>query len=234
MDPTTWIKDDGLEEWKRVYTMKLNADLKFQTGVYPYSVMTSVFSPVDRYRDERFQPVKVVLTSQEWCGQVFHGLWPAPGEALENRISYFAEEGHSRRVVDVPEGALYEDALLIQLREIDGPFHGGKDWRGPLVPSLWRLRKTHEDLAAVDATITREQAERDGAPVNRFTVKAGDFTWTIDVEREGARRILGWTTSDGDVVELLETARMPYWRLNGPGDEEERKRIGMPVEMWPE
>ncbi|MDP7631996.1 MAG: hypothetical protein QF402_03495, partial [Candidatus Latescibacteria bacterium] len=32
---------------ERVYTLKLNKTLKFLTGIYPYSVMTSVFSAVE-------------------------------------------------------------------------------------------------------------------------------------------------------------------------------------------
>ena len=41
----------------------------YRTGIYPYSLMTSVFSPVDT---EGVQfPEKITMSTQEWCGHVF-------------------------------------------------------------------------------------------------------------------------------------------------------------------
>ena len=227
MDRRTWVKDDAVDAQHRVGVLKLNASLRFQTGVYPYSVLTSVFAPVDRYRDETFAPVKITLSVQEWCGHVFHGVWPGDGRAAEQVMSYFAQEGERRRDVATPAGTLYEDALLIQLRELDGPFAGGGDWHGALVPSLWSLRRAHRPTAAVEATITRSRAQRDGAAVHRFVMRYGEFTRTVDVESEGARRVLGWQSSDGEDVRLVRTARLPYWQLNHNGDEGQRALFGL-------
>ena len=227
MDRRTWVKDDAVAAPHRVGVLKLNASLRFQTGVYPYSVLTSVFAPVDRYRDEAFAPVKITLSVQEWCGHVFHGVWPGDGRAAEQVMSYFAEEGERRRDVATPAGTLYEDALLIQLRELDGPFAGGGDWRGALVPSLWSIRRAHRPTAAVEATITRSRAQRDGAAVHRFVLRHGEFTRTVDVETDGARRVLGWQASDGEDVRLVRTARLPYWQLNHNGDEGQWALFGL-------
>ncbi len=226
-DRRTWIKDDAVQGPDRVAVLKLNQSLRFQTGVYPYSVMTSVFAPVDSHFDERFQPVKISLTAQEWCGHVFAAAWPGPGELQLHTLSYFASEGEATERQAVPEGALYEDALLIQLRELDGPFHGGEDWEGALVPTLWRARRAHTPLRPSPATITRAPAERDGAPVTRFTVAQGDYRRTIDVERDAPRRVLGWSTSDGEEMQILATRRLPYWELNHNGDERVRAELGL-------
>lgn len=227
MDRRTWVKDDDAPAEHRVNVLKLNAALRFQTGVYPYSVLTSVFAPVDRYRDEALSPVKITLSVQEWCGHVFHGVWPGEDRATEQLLSYFAQEGERRRDVPTPAGSLYEDALLIQLRELDGPFAGGGDWRGSLVPSLWSVRRTHRPMAAVEATIARTRARLDGAAVHRFALRYADVTRTIDVEADGAHRVLGWQASDGEEAHLLRTARLPYWQLNHDGDEAQRALFGL-------
>jgi hypothetical protein len=228
MDRRNWIKDDAgdVPPESRVNVLKLNRVLKFQTGIYPYSVMTSVFSPVDAMAGERFAPVKIAMTAQEWCGSVYQRVMPA-GDAFANEIrSYFHAEGDRDATVKVAPGTLYEDALLIQLRELDGPFAGGKDWAGTLVPSLWSQRKSHADLAPIAATIHREDALREGVPVTRFTLTAGGATTTFDVEKAVPRRVLSWKTSDGDEAKLLKTARLRYWELHDPGDEKYLQQLG--------
>lgn len=228
LDRNTLIKDDGpLPAARRLPVLKLNRMTKFLTGIYPYSVMTSVFSPVDAWFGERFTPVKVALSSQEWCGHVWHQIRPEPRRVWSHLRSYFKEEGERDEALAVPPGTLYEDALFIQLRELDGPFNGGRDWSGTLMPSLWSVRKRHRPLAGVAATIRRSDARRGEVAVTRFTVERGAHRLVIDVEKAAPRRILGWRTSDGERGEILKTARLAYWRLNGPEGVAYRKQLGL-------
>jgi len=231
MDRRTWIKDDDARGADRVEVLKVNVSLKFLTGIYPYSVMTSVFAPIDDWSaQERFTPVKVTLSAQEWCGHVFAGIWPGSNRVEGQVVSYFASEGEAHETVPVPEGTLYEDALLIQLRELDGPFAGGHDWRGSVVPTLWGVRRAHEPMRAVGATITRAAATTDdGTAVTRFVLARTDgFRRTYDVETAAPRRVIAWTSSDGEDVHVLGTARLPYWSLHDPGQENIRDRLGLP------
>jgi hypothetical protein len=229
MDSRVWIKDDrgDVPDAFRVNVLKLNRTLKFRTGLYPYSVMTSVFAPVDGLALERFAPVKITLSAQEWCGHVYHTLKPDGSGFADEIRSYFHDEGERASRLPAPPGTLYEDALWIQLRELDGPFHGGRDWQGSLVPTLWDSRKAHVSPRPEASTIRRSAATREGVPVTRFTVERGARTLTLDVEREPPRRILGWSASDGEEARLLGTARLPYWQLNRPGDESWLERIGL-------
>ena len=55
-----------------VTVLKLNATRKFLTGIYPYSMMTSVFTPIDANSDAR--AIKITTSSQEWCGHTFTQL----------------------------------------------------------------------------------------------------------------------------------------------------------------
>lgn len=233
MDRRTWIKDDDVRGDDRVGVLKLNVSLKFTTGVYPYSVFTSVFSPYGDWGRERFSPVKITLTAQEWCGHVFHGIWPGEDRFTSQLLSYFAQEGETRTEVPTARGALYEDALMIQLRELDGPFAGGGDWRGELVPSLWRTRRRHRGGGPEPATITRERATVDGVEANRFTLRYGDIERVFDVEAGGAHRLLGWRTRDGETARLERSVRMPYWRLNHNADLPQRAALGLDVPPAP-
>lgn len=227
-DRLTWIKDDGVEAPDRVEVVKLNVNLKFLTGIYPYSVMTSVFSPVDDWGGERFQPVKIGLTAQEWCGHYLHQMWPGADAVRSLRISYFASDGESLTRSSVPEGALYEDALLIQLRELDGPFAEGGDWRGPMVPSLWNIRRGVGSPEPVEATITREEVvDADDRTLTRFTVRYGDFVGEYDVEEEYPHRIVEWRTSVGDTARLVATRRLPYWNQNDVEGWRQRVELGL-------
>jgi hypothetical protein len=231
-DRRTFVKDDDVAEQNRIQVMKLNRALKFQTGVYPYTVMTSVFSPVADWGRPRFQPAKITLTSQEWCGHVFHGLWAGPETARQVMHSYFAGEGDDASTVELPGETLYEDALPIQLRELDGAFNNGERWEGHLVPSLWHRRRAHSDVETVEATISRKKAELDGTPVTRFTVEMPERTTTYDVAREAPHHLLRIEKNDGTAFRLDQVERMPYWRLNGPDDGESRRRIGLPPDAF--
>lgn len=244
-DRHSWIKDDDAEAPDRVEVLKLNQHVEFLTGIYPYSVMTSVFGPVDDWggaTEERFQPVRIVHGVQEWCGAYSHRIWPGPESFRSLRLSYFAHEGERLREVEARrDRTLYEDALLVQLRELDGPFAQGGDWEGLLVPELWRLRSGHGGTEPVPARITRHDDDSvtlsggapdpsaDAAPIpaTRFELEAGDYRRTFWVEAEAPRRVLAWETSLGDRAEILATERLAYWELNRPGDEEWREALGL-------
>jgi hypothetical protein len=226
-DRRTWIKDDDALEPHRVEVLKLIRSLHFLTGIYPYSVFSSVFAPVDRWDEERFRPVRIHLDVQEWCGSVSHRVWTGPDRLRSLRLSYFASEGETLREVPLPEGTLFEEALLIQLRELDGPFQGGGDWEGWLVPDLWTLRTGHGPVAPVEARITRSLATRGQVPVTRFELETADYRRTFDVEEAAPKRVLGWETSTGEAAELLSSERLAYWGLNRLGDEGARDGLGL-------
>ena len=230
-DRRTWIKDDNVTAPDRIEVLKLNRNAAFLTGSYPYAVMTSVFAPVDRYRAEAFSPVRIVHQAQEWCGAYSHLMWPGRDRFRSLRLSYFAQHGERVREVGVPAGTLYEDALLVQLRELDGPFADGGDWEGMLVPELWRVRSGHGSADPAPATITREEGVREMSggevPVTRFTLESEGYLRVYEVERAAPRRILGWTTSTGEEAEILATERLAYWELNALGDETVREALGL-------
>src|SRR4030095_13276446 len=81
--------DPGVHPKSDVYpVLKLNQVRKFQTGIYDYSLMTSVFARVE----PSFPVVKVSFSAQEWCGHVW-AQWLRRGDRLEGVLhSYFDRE----------------------------------------------------------------------------------------------------------------------------------------------
>jgi hypothetical protein len=65
--------------------------------------------------------------------------------------------------------------------------------------------------------------------VNRFTLRYGEVERVFEVEAEGAHRMLGWRTNDGEDVRLLRSARLPYWQLNHNADLPRRADFGTEV-----
>lgn len=219
MSRSTWIKSDQAQGNDRIDVLKLHSTLHFTTGIYPYSVVTSVFSPIGFWRGQPFSPAKITLTAQEWCGHVFHGLWPGEGRFLQTLLSYFDSEGEASSVISAPRDLLYEDALLLQLRQIDQPWFSGSSWSGSIVPSLWRLRKLHVPSHAVPATLQRSDTSRLGRPAFRYHLSYLRYSRTFVIEKAYPHRVLAWQDAEGEDLQLQHTERLPYWSLHRRQDE---------------
>ena len=90
---------------EKTVVLKLNHTLSFRTGIYPYSVMTSVFAPVDGMGRERFAPGKISVSAQEWCGHVYEQIHPKGDHFFSAGHSYFSSEGDSGRRVSTARKA---------------------------------------------------------------------------------------------------------------------------------
>ena len=89
----TFIKvDSPTPEADQFYALKLNHILQFTTGIYDYSVMTSVFSQVADGQHP-FELRRISFSAQEWCGQVFDEALFRNGQINGQISSYFASEG---------------------------------------------------------------------------------------------------------------------------------------------
>lgn len=224
--------DPGQHPPSDVYpVLKLNAVRDFQTGLYDYNVMTSTFLRVA----PGWPVAKVSLSSQEWCGHVYHQLLPRAAGIQGIRHSYFDGEADGQEQLPTPAGGVFEDALPIVLRGWNGAFaEPGETKRVPLLPSLLRARLEHRPLAWRSATIARAAAPA------RVEVPAGAFPaylWTVAVEGGPVRRfhveaaepyrLLRWSSDDGEEGALLGSTRLAYWKLNGPGGERHLKELGL-------
>ena len=232
--PKTHIKIDSPQaNPDRLYALKLNNILKFTTGLYDYSVMTSVFSQVAGGQHD-FDVRKISLTAQEWCGHVFDEALVRDGEIQGYINSYFERDGRRDYRLDLPQAYESEDHLLIRIRELQEPFMEVGEMREiAILPSLWYLRQVHRPHALVAGAIGKGEAE---------TLEVGDTTYeavpwrlvlgarvrTVWTEVAYPHRILKWEDSDGGSGEWVKTIRMPYWQLQGTSDEFYRRELGIP------
>ncbi|HVP38196.1 MAG TPA: hypothetical protein VMS93_03325 [Candidatus Saccharimonadales bacterium] len=221
--------------------LKLNLVRHFQTGIYDYHTMISLF-----VRAADFAPVKEAFSGSEWCGQVYDEMQFGTREVTDRFSSYFEGESGATRL-GLPGGGLAEDDLFILLRGLRGPFLGPGARRSvAFLPSPFYARLTHarpawgtaeiERLAAPQTVrvpaggfrawlyVVRVPGQREG----RFWVEAGAphriLGWAWEPARGGPpRRLLGGT----DAGELTGSARLPYWNLHDPGGEQYLRQLGL-------
>jgi hypothetical protein len=230
------VESDQPQE-DRVYTLKLNKTLKFLTGIYPYSVMTSVFSAVEGGPSDPSRPFearKITLSVQEWCGHVFEEVQLQDDAISGDLNSYFEREGKQEWAFERPANFVSEDHLPIELRELKGPFMAtGETREVTMLPSLWQFRTRHKKRDLVPATIAKGAAE--AVDIEGVTYSAIPWTWsylsrdvTMWVDTAYPRRILRWQDNDGSSAELLAFVRLPYWQLNDVEHEVHRKQLRLP------
>ena len=230
----TFIKvDSPTPEADQFYALKLNHILKFTTGIYDYSVMTSVFSQVAGERHP-FELRRISFSAQEWCGQVLDEALFSGGQINGQISSYFASEGRGTYQLKQPEHFASEDHLLIRIRELRGPFMAlGEVREVEMLPSFWQLRQVHQPHATVAGRIHKAAEEQievgTGALASvRWELRIGQRQRTLWTEKAYPHRILRWEDSDGGRGELMQTIRVPYWQLQAHADEVYRRELGIP------
>lgn len=212
-----------------VDVLKLNLVRDFQTGIYDYNTMVSVFA-----RTDTFAPVKTSFSSAEWCGHVYDELLFHPNDIQSQFLSYF--EGESRKVVfERPADGIAEDHLFILLRGLREDFLApGKAANRPLLPSPYFCRLNHKPMAWSSVTIRREpKSESVEVPAGKF--EAMRYALTFGDGRRGVflidtaypHRIVRWELLPDVSAELTGTARLPYWQLHNAGDEKYLDKLGL-------
>jgi hypothetical protein len=105
--PDIQVKADN-RNTDNISVLKLNATKKFNTGVYPYSIMQSTFYPVSNNQ----HALKITNSMQEWCGHVYAQLNNRKDFEITSH-SYF--EGEADEYFKLKK-AILENELWTQLR----------------------------------------------------------------------------------------------------------------------
>ncbi len=216
--------------------LKLNVAKDFQTGIYDYNLMTSVFVAMTARGGQRAgAPTKLVFSGQEWCGALFEELLFDADAVRQERFSYFDGEGDQKARLPRPAGGLTVDELPMLVRSLPVPYLApGASREVELLPSLERTRLVHKELAWKKGTVSRSQERgRAEVPAGAFEVE----TWTADlgggeryeylVEVAFPHRLVGWRGPEGEEGRLLGAKRLPYWQLNGEGMEKHLESLGL-------
>jgi hypothetical protein len=224
-----------------VPVMKVNLVRDFQTGIYDYNTMTSTFLRTELTDGAFFTPMKTSFSSQEWCGHVYM-QWLARGTHLVGTShSYFDGEADAAPELELPAGAVLEDALPILVRGLRGDWLApGATKKVPFLRSQLRTRLLHVPAKWGEATVSRA-ASATGVKTALGTLRA--FTYTVSekdgdtitftVEEAWPHRLLAWQSSSGESARILGSARLEYWKLHGNGDEKLLKQLGLVPQSVP-
>ena len=138
--PEAQVKANGPSE-NNIPVMKLNQTKKYTTGIYPYSVMTSTFSPVSLAS----HAVKVSHSMQEWCGHVYVQLNNENPYYEVQLHSYF--EGEADQKLSLTKTWM-EDELwnLIRINPDELPTGDIS-----IIPSFEFFRMSHQEIKAHNA-----------------------------------------------------------------------------------
>ncbi len=196
-----------------VKVLKLNTSKKFITGIYDYSMMSSVFMPIDHAQ----HPHSLKLTSsiQEWCGQTFmQANWKGNRYEIQ-QMSYFESEGDSK--INLSNGLL-EDELWTLIRIAPNTLPIGEV---KMIASSFYLRLSHKENKVYDALTSLDTIGLDYL----YTIHYPELKRTLEIEFEKSfpYRIMGWKESYGEnevtTGKILNTIMSAYWEHQRPEDE---------------
>lgn len=210
--------------------MKVNITKKFQTGIYPYSMMTSVFTPVDLKTWPH--TLKVTTSSQEWCGHTFTQLNRIDDGYRMRWFSYFEKESDVEKIV---EPDLLEDEVWTRLRIDPMSLPVG---RVNILPGTMsaRLMHSNNDPVTADARRVDIAPDKEGRKMSRYELDYTNPVRTIKIDyaTDFPHDIVGWTESYNDGGTVMETSavrtdqlKLDYWKRNGVADSVYLRQLGL-------
>lgn len=220
------VKYEGGPRDKVQSILKLNATRKFVTGIYPYSMMTSVFNPVNY----NVPVLKTATSSQEWCGHTYDQLNLRNGRYEGLLRSYFMNEGDQSFSLPLVQ---LEDGIWTKIRLNPAALPVGDI---QLVPGAMFLRLKHLKHAAENATATLSDYSDEEMPnkaLQRYQVEYTSIKRSLSIvfDKNFPHTIYGWQETNGDglttTAKLTHMIKSPYWGQNGNEDRVLREQLGL-------
>ncbi|HEX9652164.1 MAG TPA: septum formation inhibitor Maf [bacterium] len=226
------VKYEGGDRKNVTSVLKLNFTKKFNTGLYPYSLMTSVFTPADGVSPT----LKVTSSSQEWCGHTFMQLNRRSGKFDVQLRSYFQDEGDQNFQLNT---ALLEDEVWTKIRLAPQSLPTGEI---QIVPSQLFSRLRHVPLrvekATATLTTTADPNSTDEQQVYTIDYKDIKRKLAIRFEKNFPHRIVAWEESNisgfGPEAKMLTTKAVKthsilsdYWNRHTVADSVLRNDLGL-------
>ena len=234
MNPGTQVKADhpGPQD---IAILKLNMVRKFFTGIYPYSIMTSIFAPLDVQKYPL--PLKISSSTQEWCGHVYAQMNLAENEYRVRMHSYF--EGEGDRDFEVQK-VIPEDALWTLIRLAPASLPRGEFF---MIPGTVYARLTHRPVTAQKAVSEFSQTDEkslEGNPLVICEINFPDEQRTLQIyfEKDFPYRIQKWYETYRSIIGMgakalttraarTHTIMDPYWKHHTNKDRPRLKALGL-------
>lgn len=222
-------KSDGTNGPK-MPVLKVNFEKKFVTGIYPYSILATVASPLDV--DRHPLALKVATSCQEWCGHTYTQLNFTGHKYAMTEHSYFPGEGDQTRAL---EAILPEDALWTRLRIAPEKLPTGNF---SLIPSTLYARLRHKSLDPVKVTAQQLQGDSTGIKLYQLDYDDGSRQLKIWYQQAFPHIILKWEENYEEGfgpnakhmttrAVRMHTMKLDYWNHNHNVDRVLREEMGL-------
>jgi len=222
--PNDQVKADRPSK-ENIPVLKLNATKKFNTGIYPYSIMQSVFYPVA----DNTHAIKVSCSMQEWCGHVYAQLNNRKKYDILSH-SYFEGEADQNFSLDKD---ILENELWAKIR-IDPSDLPQGDLK--IIPSFEYSRLKHKTIKAyvakatlsTDTNLSTYEIDYPELKRNIRITFHSSFPYEIEEWTET------FTSGFGPNAKQLTTKatklkriKSAYWGKNHNNDESLRQELGL-------
>ncbi len=222
--PEAQVKADR-QNANNIPVLKLNSTKKFNTGIYPYSIMQSTFYPVANNQ----HAIKVSSSMQEWCGHVYAQLNNKKQfEVLSH--SYFQGEADQQFTLDK---AILENELWAKIRINPNDLPQGNL---KIIPSFEYSRLRHTKIKAYTA---KASLEKKGS-TNIYSINYPKLNRNISITFDNTfpYEIESWTETfksgfGPNAKELttkatkIKSIKSAYWGKNSNKDEVLREELGL-------
>ena len=212
--------------------LKTNSLWHFITGLYDYSIMTSVFTPVDR--SQYPHSVKVTGSAQDWCGQSFSQMNLDQDQYRIRSYSYFEEKGDQEYLANT---CLLEDEILALIRLDPAKLPTGEI---EVIPGMTISRLMNAKIQPFIAHATLTDYEGNDFPGNdlsSYLLKFQELNRSVEVvfTNEFPFEIIGWRdtypTLSGEIMTSTAVrthkSKSKYWELHALKDSSMRSRLGL-------
>lgn len=211
--------------------LELSTIRDIPTGMFDTHLLTSVYFRLAEPR----QAAKISMSLQDWSGHLYQDLVIEKRRAVETRHTDKPGEGDFAKVHrSAPKDVVYEDALPILIRELQGPWLAkGESRTLPCAPSLQSLHVHKQPMEWKTITITKSAKRHSvGSVLGQIAVTVwtivspfqGSMTYYVEVD--WPHRIIQWANDQGESGVLTGSKRLAYRRLNKNGDEKYLKELG--------
>ncbi len=209
-----------------VSVLKLNFTRSYLTGIYPYTLMSSIFTPIDNLT----QPLKISTSVQEWCGQTYLQMNRRNSAWQIVSHSYFQAEGDQQATI---KAKYTEDGLWNVIRLDPQQLPVGEF---TIFPGTQFIRLRHQSFKVVKAT---GKLSQEGS-LFLYTLDYPDLMRKLSFHFDQAfpHIVREWSAegpsgfgANPQILKtravLTHTKRLAYWNLNGVDDAYHRNDLGI-------
>ncbi len=221
------VKPDNYKTTKsKTQVLKMNFLKKFGTGIYPYSMMLSTFTPIADAQGV----LKANVTGQEWCGHIFSQMRKKDNHYDVASYSYFEEEGDIK--FKLPS-VFTEDEIWSRIR-IDYKNLPVGDIE--VIPGLYYTRLEQHELKAEKANAKLSVNDKESVYTLHYPKR--NRTLALTFNTSFPHEIVKWEETYADkrapdkvltTTATLDQARnIDYWNYNAEKHKKIRRELGVP------